>query len=154
MESLLESAVSVQAERHWDSLDAVSPSGELSERMHSTVKQRARLFEGIAPVRRAAAQSSEISPTLARQLESSRTLLRARLSETFSKELSRQDKSCDHVLDALEVAMSFETWDQLRRMSGRSVHEASAIVSHLAMGALGEFGTGGNAALATRQDRR
>ena len=132
----------------------MSPSGALSERVRSTVKQRARLFEGIAPVRRAAAQSSEMSPTLARRLESSRVLLRGRLSETFSKELARQDKSCDHVLDALEVAMSFETWDQLRRLSGRSVLKLrrSSLTSRWERSE--NLDSRGHAAFATQQDRR
>jgi TetR/AcrR family transcriptional regulator of autoinduction and epiphytic fitness len=154
MESVLRSAVAVQAERHWDNLDAVSPSGALSDRVRSTVNQRARLFEAIAPVRRAAAQASGGSPTLARQLESSRKLLRARLCETFSKELSQSGDSRENVLDALEVATSFETWDQLRQISGRSVVDTCGIVGHLALGALGNSGGARIAAFGTQQDRR
>ena len=90
MESLLESAVDVQVERHWKSLDVVSSEGDLRERVKATVNQRARLFNAIAPVRRAAAQAAGSSPTLARQLDSSRSLLRSRLRQTFSPELSMQ----------------------------------------------------------------
>lgn len=141
MESLLESAVSVQVERHWGKLESVCADGELRDRVAATVNERARLFEAIAPVRRAAGQASEISPTLGRQLESSRTKLRSQLCDTFASELSNHagnsHQSVQPVLDALEVATSFETWDQLRRLSGRSIAEARRVVEHLAMGALG-----------------
>ena len=154
MESLLESAVSVQVERHWGRLESVRADGDLHDRVIATVDQRARLFEAIAPVRRAAGQASEISPTLARQLESSRSKLRSQLCGTFAAELSGYARSSNDlaqcVLDALEVATSFETWDQLRRLSGRSTAEARRSVVRLAMGALDHIE---HASRTTSQDR-
>jgi TetR/AcrR family transcriptional regulator, regulator of autoinduction and epiphytic fitness len=142
MESLLESAVSVQVERHWQNLEVVSPEGDLRERAKATVNQRARLFDAIAPVRRAAAHASGSSPTLARQLDSSRRMLRSRLLQTFSPELSIQiDGSSPagrELLDALEVAASFETWDQLRRQAGRSTSATCRVVEHLLLSVLGQ----------------
>ena len=141
MESLLESAVSVQVERHWQKLEAITPDSTLHERVTATVNQRARLFEAIAPVRRAAGRASGSSPTLARQLNASRALLRSRLRDTFSTELSAQidGSPCQEreVLDALEVATSFETWDQLRRQTGRSAAATCQVIEHLVLGALG-----------------
>lgn len=143
MESLLESAVSVQVERHWQNLEAVNPEGTLRERVSATVSQRARLFDAIAPVRRAAGQASATSPTLARQLDVSRAWLRSRLRDTFSRELSMQIAGSPSderdVLSALEAATSFETWDQLRRTGGRSSAATCQIVEHLVLGALGEL---------------
>jgi TetR/AcrR family transcriptional regulator, regulator of autoinduction and epiphytic fitness len=142
MESLLESAVDVQVERHWKSLEVVSSEGDLLERVKATVNQRARLFNAIAPVRRAAAQAACGSPTLARQLDSSRSLLRSRLRQTFSPELSMQiyGPSLIHreLLDALEVATSFETWDQLRRHAGRSTSATRQVVERLVLGVFGQ----------------
>jgi AcrR family transcriptional regulator len=146
MESLLESAVSVQVERHWQNLEVVSPEGDLRERAKATVDQRARLFDAIAPVRRAAAHASGSSPTLARQLDSSRSMLRSRLRQTFSPELSMQidgssptssSPTSRELLDALEVATSFETWDQLRRQAGRSTSATCQVVEHLLLSVLG-----------------
>jgi TetR/AcrR family transcriptional regulator, regulator of autoinduction and epiphytic fitness len=142
MESLLEAAVSVQVERHWQKLGPIGPQGDLHQRVTETVSQRASLFEAIAPVRRAAAHSAGRSPTLARQLELSRVLLRAKLRDTFSSELSIQAEpsTCgeSETLDALEVAASFETWDQLRNQSGRSVAASRRIMEHLLLGVLGQ----------------
>jgi hypothetical protein len=107
----------------------------------ATVNQRARLFDAIAPVRRAAAHASDSSPTLARQLDSSRSMLRSRLRQTFSPELSMQidgsSPTVRELLDALEVATSFETWDQLRRVAGRSTSATCQIVEHLLLSVLG-----------------
>jgi TetR/AcrR family transcriptional regulator of autoinduction and epiphytic fitness len=146
METLLEAAVAVQAERHWQKLEIVAPEADLQERVSATVSQRARLFEAVAPVRRAAGSAAGSSPTLARQLDSSRSMLRRRLRNTFSAELSMQINgspcSARDRLDALEVAASFETWDQLRRQSGRSIQATCQIVEHLVLGALGQVETG------------
>jgi AcrR family transcriptional regulator len=144
MESLLEAAVDIQVERHWRKLETIDLDRTLSERVRATVAQRAQLFEAIAPVRRAAAQASDSSPTLARRLELARRILRSQLREAFSAELSNQDPVCSwserDALDALEVATSFETWDQLRRQSGRSAATARQVVEHLVLGALGRNG--------------
>ena len=136
MESVLQSAVAIQVERHWKKLDAVGPEGDLAKRVRETVRRRAQLFEAIAPVRRAAGLAADRSPTLARQLETSRRMLRSQLRHTFSGELTacesgRSAAKGRELLDALEVSTSFETWDHLRRQSGRSVTAARQVVEHL-----------------------
>jgi TetR/AcrR family transcriptional regulator, regulator of autoinduction and epiphytic fitness len=157
MESLLEAAVDVQVQRHWRKLEPIDLDGALSQRVRSTVAQRAQLFEAIAPVRRAAARASGSSPTLARQLDLSRRLLRSQLRETFCAELSNQVQvgycSGRDALDALEVATSFETWDQLRRQSGRSSASARQVVEHLAFGALGRLQASPHSFGDRREDR-
>jgi AcrR family transcriptional regulator len=157
MESLLESAVDVQVERHWKNLEVVSSEGDLRERVKATVNQRARLFNAIAPVRRAAAQAAGSSPTLARQLDSSRSLLSSRLRQTFSPELSMQidgsSPTCRELLDALEVATSFETWDQLRRHAGRSTPATCQVVERLIFGVLGQVRPAEQKSQTTEPDR-
>jgi len=140
METVLQSAVAIQVERHWAKLEAVAPDGDLAHRVRATVRERARLYEAIAPVRRAAGLAAGRSPTLARELETSRRMLRSQLRHTFSRELEAYEygrvATERDLLDALDVATSFETWDQLRRRTGRSATAARHVVEQLVAGAL------------------
>ena len=65
-----------------------SPDGDLGARVNDTVRERAQLYEAIAPVRRAAGLAAGRSPTLARQLEAASRMLRSQLRHTFSSELN------------------------------------------------------------------
>jgi TetR/AcrR family transcriptional regulator of autoinduction and epiphytic fitness len=141
MESVLRSAVAIQVERHWAKLEVVPPDGDLAHRVRATVRERARLYEAIAPVRRAAGLAAGRSPTLTRQLEASRRMLRSQLRHTFARELEAYGCGATaaaerNLLDALDVTTSFETWDQLRRQSGRSATAARHVVERLVVGAL------------------
>jgi TetR/AcrR family transcriptional regulator, regulator of autoinduction and epiphytic fitness len=141
MESVLRSAVEIQVERHWRKLEAVSPDGDLGDRVNHTVRERAQLYEAIAPVRRAAGLAAGRSPTLAGQLDTARRLLRSQLRHTFFPELDTYGRGAPaskerELLDALEVATSFETWDQLRRLHGRSATAARRVVERLVTGVL------------------
>ena len=110
MEQLLRSAVAVQVDRHWSRLRPVDPGLPLGERIERLVRQREVLYEAIGPVRRAAARVELGSPTVAAELEHARTGLRRGLEAAFGPE-SAGDATA---LDALEVATSWETWEQLR----------------------------------------
>lgn len=134
MENVFKAAISIQAERYWTGLDPVSPQGNAKSRVKETVEKRAELYEAIGPVRRAAVRRAESSKILSDQMEASRQLLRSHLEITFARELA-DDVT---LLDALEVAMSFETWDFLRQRASRSVAEASSVVERVALGVVGE----------------
>ena len=142
MESVLQSAVAIQVARHWQKLEAVAPDGDRRTRITDTVRERAQLYEAIAPVRRAAALAAGRSPTLARQLDAATRMLRSQLRHTFSSELEARAEVASatgerELLDALEVSTSFETWDHLRRQSRRSATAAARVVEHLVSGLLG-----------------
>lgn len=111
MEQLLRSAVAVQVERHWSRLRPVDPALPLGERTDRIVRQREALYEAIAPVRRAAARVEIGSPTVAAELDRARTELRRGLEAAFRPETAGDST----LVDALEVATSWETWEQLRR---------------------------------------
>jgi AcrR family transcriptional regulator len=140
VESVLRAAVAVQAERHWSHIEPVPATGELEERVRRIVAQRADLYGAIGQVRRVAAAIERNSPTVSAELARSRSLLRAQLRTTFSPELESCDggskQSARRLLDALDSATSFETWDVLLRM-GRSAAETRRVVEALAEGALG-----------------
>jgi AcrR family transcriptional regulator len=147
MESVLRSAVGIQVQRHWQKLEPVAPDVDLARRVKDTVRGRCQLYEAIAPVRRAAALASGRSPTVARELEAARRMLRSQLRHTFSPEVTGSQEvtgnGCSDtaamqrdLLDALEVATSFETWDHLRTQSSRSAAATRRVVERLVTGLL------------------
>jgi TetR/AcrR family transcriptional regulator, regulator of autoinduction and epiphytic fitness len=115
MESILRAAVTVQAQRHWRGLSPVDPALPLPERVRRLVRQRVRLFEAVGPVRRAALQMEQSSAVISAELHHSRRSLRQQLVHAFSPELERAGGHRGRVLDALEVAAGFESFEQLRR---------------------------------------
>jgi len=104
----------------------VVPSGSLGGRVAQVVGINSRLYEQIAPIRRAALRRAPESEALQEQLERARAWLRAEVERVFAAEvLAVGDK---HVVDALELALSFEAWDRLRTAQGLSVARATAVV--------------------------
>lgn len=128
MEQLLRAAVTVQVERHWSHLRPVEPSLPVGERVAQLVRQRESLFEAITPVRRAAARVEAGSPTVAGELSNARLVLRGAAQRAFCPELEAAGPARAELLDALEAATSWETWDQLRRRMGLSPAAARRVV--------------------------
>jgi TetR/AcrR family transcriptional regulator, regulator of autoinduction and epiphytic fitness len=121
LEAVLRAAVEIQERRHWRRLGPVDPAQALSTRLASVVRQRAEVFEAVAPVRRSAQFVEHQSPIVATQLGRVRRALRRQLADGFAPELARFDATTARtVLDALDVALGWESWDQLRRL-GRTV---------------------------------
>jgi len=74
-------------------------------------------------------------------LETARKMLRAELEHTFSAEIAQchrgaPESSKRDILDALEVSASFETWDQLRHLMGRSKSATTDVVEQMMLGIL------------------
>lgn len=127
----LESLYAAALDRHVDRLRPlfVPPpaTGSLASRIDAVVAQRARLYEAMTPVRRVGMRLRDRSEALRQGLETGRRTLRDQLAELFAAELTPLDaKTRRELLDALEAAGSWESWDQLRSAQGRSVARASA----------------------------
>jgi len=120
LESILRAAVEVQAERHWSHLRPVPATGATTDRIRRIVRQRTEVYDAVTPVRRSAQLVERTSPTVARELAHVRSRLRDQLRASFGPELAAGGAPAGrHLLDAVEVALSWETWEQLRRL-GRS----------------------------------
>ncbi|MGH9274462.1 MAG: TetR/AcrR family transcriptional regulator [Acidimicrobiales bacterium] len=102
-------------------------SGTLEERVRATVATTTRLYEQVAPIRRAALRAAPESATLQLQLSRARGWLRAEIDRVFAEELERAGDP--DLTAAVEAILSFETWDQLRVAQGRSVARSAASVS-------------------------
>lgn len=126
MEAVMGAAVTVQAQRHWANLRRVPAEVPFEDRLRRFVDQRARLYEGVSPVRRAAAALEASSPVVAEVLGRSRDLLHVDAVACFAPELT-----CDETAaNALGLATSWETWEQLRQR-GHGLDGAKAVVERL-----------------------
>lgn len=106
----------------------IPDTGTLAERVGATVATTTRLYEGVAPIRRAAMRAAPESNPLQLQLQRARGWLRTEIDRVFVDELSRI--ADPDVAAALEAVLSFETWDQLRTAQGRSSERTAASLRH------------------------
>jgi TetR/AcrR family transcriptional regulator of autoinduction and epiphytic fitness len=91
--------------------------GDLASRVDAFVQYRSRLYETIAPVRRAAMLQEPFSPIVAARLELARQLHRFDVERAFGPELDAARRAGDtQLLDALADGCSFVVWDELRRL--------------------------------------
>ncbi|HUA32902.1 MAG TPA: TetR/AcrR family transcriptional regulator [Candidatus Binataceae bacterium] len=110
-------------------LPAISPTAPLNKRVTELVAQRTRILEFISPVRRHAVLRAPFAPTIANLLAGAREMARDQIAEVFERELiampaaERRD-----VLNALAVAMSWESWEFMRRQQGQSEADARRVM--------------------------
>jgi AcrR family transcriptional regulator len=136
IESLLAAAVQRQAERVAPLYVTLSTGGSTATRVQALVKNRARIFEAIAPVRRVGEQLALRSPHVAEGLDWHHRLLRTQVAKLFERELSSMGGvAARDVLNAIDVVAGWETWEQLRRLKGLSVADTSRVVSRMIEGA-------------------
>lgn len=108
-----------------------SRGGSLPERVASLVRLRGALFERIAPYKRAANLQRWRSPFLQERHLRMQRLLRADLLEW----LPELEKAPAELVEALDLATSFEAWDRLRgdRALGQKVALATLERTALAL---------------------
>jgi len=112
---------------------AVSSSLPLASRIGEFVAQRARMFEFITPVRRSALLREPFTPSLAKRLAAARALARRQIQATFEPELAACE-GAEHreLLHALDVALSWDAWDKMRRQQGLGESEARRVMERIA----------------------
>jgi TetR/AcrR family transcriptional regulator, regulator of autoinduction and epiphytic fitness len=102
-----------------------SPSAPLEERIAAFADQRARIYELITPLRRAALLMEPFSPATQAGVGELRSLKRREAWRLFSPELHD-----DHVLGAAVAALaSWSAWEALRTQQGLTVEEARAALA-------------------------
>ncbi len=135
MESLYAMCVERQLERIAPLMRPIDASLPLDARVDEFVGQCARLYEKVAPVRRATLRAAPSSPVLQGALASMARFARQELSTLFAAELDVADRR--DRLAALEVAASFDAWEHLRRIQGCSVPAAQRALRQIVTGVLG-----------------
>jgi TetR/AcrR family transcriptional regulator of autoinduction and epiphytic fitness len=125
VESLNAAAAARQLARIRHLFVDVVATGALRDRVDAMVEINTRLYEAIAPVRRAALRAAPESPALQEQLARARGWQRAEVERVFATELATAPGAS---VAAVELAFSFEAWDQLRSGQGLPVARAAAAV--------------------------
>jgi TetR/AcrR family transcriptional regulator of autoinduction and epiphytic fitness len=128
-QALLGAVIERQLEVVTGLLHEISRSGPLADRIGALVAERARLYEEITPMRRAALHHADGSDLVAERLAETRNWLRDELEEVFARELSRRPPS-EHrdIVAAIDVASSWEAWNLLRTVEGCSVPRARRVL--------------------------
>jgi len=126
VESLNAAACARQVSRVRHLFVDVPAEGTVDDRIDAVVASNGRLYESIAPVRRAALRNAPESPALQEMLARARGWVRAEVERVFAEELGSAGRDA---VSAVELALSFEAWDQLRSAQGLSLTRTSATIT-------------------------
>jgi TetR/AcrR family transcriptional regulator, regulator of autoinduction and epiphytic fitness len=135
-EALFEAVARQQYERVMPTLRPVDASLPLAERIDQFTRQRARLYELIAGVRRAALLIEHESPAVAGWLTTARRAKAAEAERVFRRELEAiPPDEREPVRSALVAACAWPAWDSWRTHQGLGVSRARSAMA-VAIGAL------------------
>jgi TetR/AcrR family transcriptional regulator of autoinduction and epiphytic fitness len=115
----LEDLFSAAAHRHFervrDLVEAIPGDGPLEARLDAFARQRERIHELSASVRRAAVLQEPFSPALADVLSLARKMSCAEIELVFAPEIGRRDPADRaRLVVELELVSSASTWEALR----------------------------------------
>jgi AcrR family transcriptional regulator len=96
------------------------------EKLDEIVERRAKMFEIMLPVKSVADMRRPASPFLQKEHEKLTQMQRKTLRAVLPERVATQK------LDALDLALSFESWRRLRREQKLSPKQAAAVVRQLA----------------------
>jgi TetR/AcrR family transcriptional regulator, regulator of autoinduction and epiphytic fitness len=131
LEDLFTAAAHNHFERVRDLVQSIPGDGPLDSRLDAFVRQRERIHEASANVRRAAVLQEPFSPALAEVLSLARKFSRAEIELVFAPELAQRDGGRDRLVMELEVISNASTWEVLRRQHDLSVEEARDTVARM-----------------------
>lgn len=124
VQSLHVAAVARHLERVGHLFVDVDGTGTLKQRTDQIVATTTRVYEAVAPVRRAALRVATESEPIQAQMDRARAWLCRELARAFGPELAGDDAD---LAAAVELALSFEAWDQLRHGQGLSKARTAAV---------------------------
>lgn len=149
---LREAVRKAEFERHTAALGVIDAAASFEDRMSQFVSQRQHLYEAVALLREA-----ELLPLPAdwsqRGLNPTRHMLREHAAATFAAELGAAGRDAEAVLDGLDTATSWQSWDHLRSTVGRKPSRAARAMEMSVSRILGRFvapavGSGGESVCA------
>lgn len=101
-------------------------AGTCAERVRELVRRRARIYERVGPFRVSGAPHRDTSAVVRRGERALDAWHRAELRATFAAELRGAPSE---LLEALDVATSFETWHRLRTSQRLGAARAAAVMA-------------------------
>jgi AcrR family transcriptional regulator len=113
---------------------APPPAGDAEARLRELVARRCRLYEAIAPYKRAGALRRADSPFL----RSRQAALARRLRTELRRWLPELERAPEELLEALDLVTSFEAWDRLRSEQRLGAARAQATLERVALALLAE----------------
>jgi AcrR family transcriptional regulator len=132
MDDLYHYVAALQLRRQWSAMPRVSAKLSLATRIERTVAHRAALYEEISPIRRALVRRMPSSKGVTATLAAADGLLLESVKETFAPELAALSTSSRlEVLEALDVASSWEAWERLRSGSLLQVRGAKRVMTRM-----------------------
>ncbi len=132
LEDLFTAAAHNHFERMRDLVESIPADGPLESRLDAFLRQRERIHEASAQVRRAAVLQEPFSPALAEVLWLARKLSRAEVELVFAPELGRRDDAGrEHLAIELEVIANASTWETLRVQHDLSAEAARETVGRM-----------------------
>lgn len=138
LEALFTMVAERAVEQVADLLRPIAPELSFDERLDALVAQRAQLLEAITPVRRAGAVHGPMSPAIRSKVQAGHEFFRAEVEQVFAPELAAVPaERRERLLDMVDLAATWASWDVLRTLDGRSIDEAAAVVAEMIRAVLG-----------------
>jgi TetR/AcrR family transcriptional regulator of autoinduction and epiphytic fitness len=132
LEDLFTAAAHSHFARVRNLVESIPGDGPLEARLDAFVRQRERIYEASAQVRRAAVLQEPFSPALSEVLSLARQLSRTEIETVFAPELgSRASADRKRLLRELEVVSNPSTWEALRLQHGLPPGEARDTVADM-----------------------
>jgi TetR/AcrR family transcriptional regulator, regulator of autoinduction and epiphytic fitness len=126
-EALFAAVSEAQVRRIAPMLERLPVDGPLDERLDALVAQRARVYEAITSVRRAALLMEPFSEHTSAMLAGTREAKRREVEQVFALELDARPAAERPLLRAaLGATASWSAWDALRSQQGLDVEQAAA----------------------------
>ncbi|MEJ7585254.1 MAG: TetR/AcrR family transcriptional regulator [Acidimicrobiales bacterium] len=112
--------------------EQIDPTLPLDDRIDRFVRQRRSLLEAVTPIRRAAALHAPFSRVITKRLRAGHDFLRADIATVFADQLQVvRPGAREQLLDVLDTAVSWPTWESLRTLNGRDSDEAAAVLRRM-----------------------
>jgi AcrR family transcriptional regulator len=127
-------------ERSQHLVGPIDPDLPLAERVDAIVTQRTRLIEALTPIRRSAMVHQAESSEIGRMFDEAHQLGRTQVKAVFQHEIGALADDRRLLIDAIDVALSWGTWEVLRLANQRSVDESQGVVRRLVEWALAGAG--------------
>ena len=118
----------------------IDPDLPLADRVDAIVIQRTRLIEALTPIRRSAMVHQAESSEIGRMFDEAHQLGRTQVKVVFQREIGALEDGRRQLIDAIDVALSWGTWEVLRLANQRSVEESQVVVHQLVEWALAGAG--------------
>ncbi len=132
LEALYAAAADRQFERLRPLIKPIPNDGAFERRLETFLRQRVRMWERIAPIRRASLLLEPFSKELSRCLDHARAFAREEAAAVFRSEIEKFPRTARaEVVAALDAASAWQTWEVLRRHQQLSIENARRVTARI-----------------------